>query len=138
MKKGFSIFITVFILVSGMHLSIASHLCQGKVVAVKWSFSGKLAGCGMEAPVKSCPVHGGIASNCCHNKIVYFTLDNSYIPSTLQDIDLVTKYVKTHALPVNNLLNSLKPAALTYANVSPPGKSFPHEVNLANICVFLI
>ena len=138
MKKGFSIFITALILVSSMHLSIASHLCQGEVVAVKWSFSGKLAGCGMEAPVKSCPVHDGIASNCCQNKITYFSVDHSYVPSTLPVKDLVRKYVKAFDLPVICISNLVIPVPLVNANVSPPGKSIANSVSLPGICVFRI
>ncbi len=138
MKKGFSIFITALVLVSGMHLSMASHLCQGEVVAVKWSFTGKLAGCGMEAPVKSCPVHEGIKSDCCHNKITYFSVDQSYVPSTLPVEDVVRKYVTSFDLPVTSISNFTIPVTLVQANVSPPGKSIANEVRLADICVFRI
>ncbi len=138
MKKEFSIFITALILVSGMHLSMASHLCQGEVVAVKWSFAGKLAGCGMEVPEKSCPIHEGIARNCCQNIIAYLTVDNNYFPSTLQVEDPARKHVKVSALSVSVLSTSLIYPVSSYANVSPPRKSIANEVSLACICVFRI
>lgn len=138
MKKGFSIFITALILVSGMHLSMASHICQGEVVAVKWSFTGKLAGCGMEVPEKSCPVHEGIAKNCCQNKITYLSVDNNYFPSTLQVEDLTKKLVKVFTLPASVLSTSLIYPVSSYTNVSPPGKSIANKVSLAGICVFRI
>ncbi len=138
MIKGFSIFIAAIILASGMHLSLASHLCQGEVVAVKVSFSGKLAGCGMETPVKSCPVHEGFAKNCCQNKIDYLTVDNNYSPSTLKVEDLTRKLVKVFALSASVISTSIFFSVSSYANVSPPGNSIANEVNLANICVFRI
>lgn len=138
MKKGFSIFITALILISGMHLSMASHLCQGEVVAVKWSFSGKMAGCGMEAPANNCPIHDGIASDCCQNKIAYFTTDNSYIPSNLQIKDIVSKFVKAFDLPVYSIANPIKQSVSLCTNVSPPDAATANKVNLAGICVFRI
>ncbi len=138
MKKVFSIFIIALILASGMNLSMASHLCQGEVVAMKWSFTGKLAGCGMEAPVKSCPVHDGIASNCCQNNITYINVDNNYIPSSLQLKETGRKAVQDLALPVNSISNDIKPAVFPYTNVRPPGGTSANTVNLAGICVFRI
>ena len=137
MIKGFSIFIAAIILASGMHLSLASHLCQGEVVAVKVSFSGKLAGCGMETPVKSCPVHEGFAKNCCQNRITYFSVDHSYVPSTLPVKDLVRKHVKAFDLPVTSISHLIITVPLN-ANVSPPGQSIANMVSLSGICVFRI
>jgi hypothetical protein len=138
MKKGFSIFISALILISGMHLSMASHLCMGEMVAVKWSFTGKLAGCGMETPVKSCPVHEGFAKNCCQNKITYFSVDNNYVPSTLDVKDVVRKLVNTFEFPVYNFSSSILPPSLLSENFSPPGNYAANEVSLAGICVFRI
>ena len=39
MKKLFSILFAAMILLSGMHLSLATHLCGGEISAVKLSFA---------------------------------------------------------------------------------------------------
>ena len=127
-----------FILASGMHLSMASHICHGKVVAVKWSFSGELAGCGMESPVKSCPLHDDVTSDCCQNNITYINVDNNYIPSSLQLKETGRSAVQDIVLPVNSITKSLNPPVIAYTNASPPGKTSANTVNLCDICVFRI
>ncbi len=138
MKKAVSILFAALILISGMHLSIATHICGGEVAAVKWSFSSKKADCGMETSKSGCPAHNGIASNCCHNQIAYFTVDNNYKPSTFQVKDVVKKVSQVFAVPVNVFSTSLIYPVSSYANVSPPDKSIANAVSLADICVFRI
>ena len=48
MKKIVSAFLALLLLISGMHLSVASHYCGGMLAQVKWSFDKELATCGME------------------------------------------------------------------------------------------
>jgi hypothetical protein len=138
MKKVFSILFAALILVSGMHLSIATHICGGKVAAVKWSVSGQKATCGMENTKQTCPSHNGIQSNCCHNKIAFFTVDNNYNSSTFLVKDIVKVVDHIFAIPVNLATNTTLASISLYTNVSPPDKSIANAVSLVDICVFRI
>jgi hypothetical protein len=84
MKKLLAISFAFFIVLSGMHLSIATHFCGGEVADVKWSFFGKKATCGMEKTQQTCLAHHKIKSNCCHNIIAFYSVDNNYSPSSIQ------------------------------------------------------
>src|SRR5512138_2236142 len=84
MKKVLSIVFAGLILLTGMHLSIAAHLCGGEVASVKLSFSGQEATCEMEMP-KECSVHNELtASGCCKNKVSYYSVDKNYSPSSFE------------------------------------------------------
>jgi uncharacterized protein YxeA len=48
MKKIFSILFAVMVVLSGMHISISTHICGGEIAAVKLSVSAVKATCGME------------------------------------------------------------------------------------------
>jgi hypothetical protein len=136
MKKVFSILFASVILISGMHLSIAKHICGGEVVAVKWSFSGEKATCGMENPKETCPVHNGIASNCCRNEFAFYAVDNNYCPFSFQIKDITKKLSKIFLVPVNLLFYSTAFPLSSYEIVWPPDKIFARAVSLADICVF--
>ena len=138
MKKVFSILVALLILLSGLHLTLATHICGGQVAAVKIFFSGEKATCGMENPMQSCPEHNRIASNCCHDKIAYFTVDNNYNASTFQVLDVVKKISQVFTFPVNIFSASLIYPITSDANVSPPDKKIANAVSLADICVFRI
>ena len=138
MKKVFSILFATIILVSGMHLSIAEHICGGKVAAVKWSFSGEKAGCGMEKAKGTCQSHSGIASNCCKNKIYYFSVDNNFNPSGFLVKDITKKVSQVFTVPVSLLPHSYIVSYSSFTNVSPPDKTIANAVSLVDICVFRI
>ena len=138
MKKVFAILFAALILISGMHLSIAKHICGGEVAAVKWSFSGEKAGCGMEKNKTTQPSQNEIASDCCKNEVVFYQVDNNYCPSTFLIKDINKKLSQTIAVPVNLLTNSTKFSYTSYTNVSPPDERIANAVCLADICVFRI
>jgi len=138
MKKVFSILFASIILVSGMHLSIAEHICGGKVAAVKWSFSGDKASCGMEKAEGTCNSQNVNTSNCCKNKIAYFSVDNNYSPSTFQVKDVIKKISQVFAIPVSMLPHLTIVSHSSFANISPPDKSIGNAVSLSEICVFRI
>ena len=48
MKKGVSILMALMLILAGLHLSVSSHFCCGKLATVKLTFTGEKAGCGME------------------------------------------------------------------------------------------
>jgi hypothetical protein len=138
MKKIFAILFASLIILSGMHFSIAQHICGGTVASVKWSFSGQAATCGMESPVKKDQSHKGFSSNCCQNNINLLTVDKNYNPTSFQIKEVSKQTLPNYFSPVINLFH---PANLLYTSIkysSPPYKLSASVVNLADICVFLI
>lgn len=140
MKKLLSISFAFLLLLSGMHFTIATHYCGGKIAASKVSFSGELASCGMEeGSDDQCPLPGKhIGTHCCDNKVSVLAVENNYAPSfsefkafsqsVLQIFDIPASY-HFQALLVSNLLNT---------NVHPPGNYLVSAVSLPDICVFRI
>ena len=127
------------ILLSGMHLSIATHLCGGELAAVKWSVLDEKAGCTMEMVKQTNPTEKGYnAESCCKDEISFYAVDNNYQPSTNQlnksaDQLLQVFYIfSTPGIKFTNAKNT------TNTNVQPPGKFIASAVSLPDICVFLI
>ena len=140
MRKFFSISLALLVLISGMHLSFATHLCGGKVAADKWSFSGEKAACGMETPKQTCPAgkSKSIDPNCCHNEIANFTVDNNYSPSVFQIENITKNLLQIFYIPVTSSFNSLTVANSFYTDVSPHHKLLTSAVSLVDICVFRV
>jgi hypothetical protein len=136
MKKLFSISFAFLILLSGVNLSIATHFCGGEVAAVKWSLSGENATCGMEDSDQTSPV--GINSNCCHNLVVFYTVDNNYSPSSLQINEVTKTLSQVFYIPVNISFHSFIPSASFSNNALPPGNLLTSNVSRAHICIFRI
>src|SRR4030042_1463721 len=85
MKHIFSILFSLLVFLSGMHFSLATHYCQGKIAATKFSLSGEKASCGMEKCTSESPAkETQIESNCCMDEISVYATDNNYTPSGLQ------------------------------------------------------
>ena len=139
MKKLFSILFAAMILLSGMHLSLATHLCGGEISAVKLSFAHEKAGCGMCAEVKTAAADKSIESEgCCKDEMSFLAVDSNYSPSTLQ-IDQPTNQLlqvfdipKTIGIPFNHTNST------TNTNVQPPGDYIASAVSIPDICVFRI
>lgn len=138
MNKIFSISFAFLILISGMHFTIATHICGGEVAARKWSFTGKTATCGMESPEESCPMHGGIDSNCCQNKVTSFVVDNNYNKSVSQNLEVIEKVNLVFAIPYSLFTNTTKFNFTTYLKIKPPDDLIVSSVILSRICVFRI
>ena len=136
MNKLASISFAIIIVLSGMHFSIATHICGGEVATVKWSFSGRKATCGMEDSKSSCPVNNSIASDCCQNKIMIYAVDKNYSPSTFQFKEVTKKLLHIWYIPLNFSLLTLTASDSLFTNVIPPGKLLTCAGNLAGICVF--
>ena len=139
MKKLFSILFASLIILTGMHLSVATHLCAGEVAAVKWSLSDEKASCGMEmaTPVSSSDKNIQ-AENCCKDEISFYAVDSNYNPSTLQINKPVNQLLQVFYIPsdLGILFGITNPSSNT--NIQPPGKSIASAVSLPDICVFLI
>lgn len=138
MKKVFSIIFAMIILVSGMNLTVASHICGGEVAAVKWSFFGKKATCGMEDTKSDCPVHKVMTSGCCQNRTAEFSVDENYFPTVFNFEKSIDNLLQIFVIPArisgldvseNYLLNDFR---------KPRDKPLTSEVYREMICVFII
>jgi hypothetical protein len=139
MKKFLSISFSLLILLSGMHFTVATHYCGGKIAASKVSFSGGLASCGMENPVGQCPSTGThLASDCCHNKVSAFVVDNNYAPSFSEFKAFSQPSLQIFNIPASLNAQSLSVLNFLNTNVHPPGNYLVSEVRLPDICVFRI
>ena len=127
------------ILLSGMHLSLATHLCAGEVAAVKWSLSDEKASCGMEMTKPSSSSEKSIsAENCCKDEISFYAVDTNYNPSTIQNNKPVNQLLQVFYIPSTIGIQFFKTASTTNKNVQPPGIFLASGVSLPDICVFLI
>jgi hypothetical protein len=138
MKKLLSILFAVLIFLSGMHFSIATHVCGGEVAAVKWSFDGEKATCGMETPIQKCPTHKEIKSNCCQNIVSVYAVDNNYNPSSLQIKEVSKNLSQVFDLPLSITLYSFIAENSVSNRIIPPDVVSTSAVSLADICVFRI
>lgn len=139
MKKFFSILIAHIVLLSGMHLSMATHICGGEIAEVKWSFTGENASCGMESTTsEERTSQATLQSNCCQNQIATYTVDNNYCPSIFQYQVLHTDFLQTFTLPVSYNTIDLSTTTNTTTNVVPPNYLQANAVRLIDICTYLI
>lgn len=138
MKKLLSILFAVLILLSGTHLTFATHICGGEVAGTRWSFTNEKASCGMEIPgeTKSQPV--SIASTCCHDFVSNYKVDNTYKTSSTRLDVPVNLLLAVYLIPENIGLISLITKHTVNTNVQPPGKFIAAAVSLPDICVFRI
>jgi len=137
MKKILTPFIALLLLVSGMHLSVASHYCGGTLAQVKWSFNHELASCGMEGEHDA---HQGITIEqpCCQDQLSTYTTDGQYQFQSLELKKFTPQVIACFTAPISLLFKSQKPVDHLYSHVFPPGIVLPTQVVQENICVFLI
>jgi len=138
MKKIFSISFALLILLSGMNLTIAFHICGKKVEAVKWSFTGKKAGCGMESDKVTCPAQKGFSKNCCQDKTSFYSIDNNYKPSNHQNTKSLIKNLRNFYFTLNNSDNFSNSYISDKVNVVSSERVITNSVYLPEICVFRI
>ena len=138
MKNILTILLASFILLSGMHFSVARHICDGEVADVKISFSEANASCGMEVNENPWTEQGAITSNCCQNDISVFTVDNYFSSSSFQVKEVSQPVLQLFFLPLIEYLYSLIPTFQAYTDVSLPDTIIASAVSLPKICVFRI
>lgn len=139
MKRVFSIFFSLSILLSGMHFSISSHHCHSEAaVFEKVSFTGKVASCGMEDNDDSTLPGSFFKTHCCDNSTMVLTVDSHYAPT----FNFVKTFVQTDWLVMNlptvSLFSYKSNVNVYHTSVLPPGNYLASAVSLPNICVFLI
>ena len=126
------------LLLSGMHMSMATHICGGKLAAVKWSFSGENASCGMENDNKAHSGDYGFSSACCQNQMAFYAVDNNYNPSTFQINKPVYQFLQFLYVPESIAFQCYNTNFSAKTNVHPPGNFLTCSVSLPDICVFRI
>ena len=118
------------IFLSGMHLSVATHLCGGEIAAVKLSFTHENAGCGMCAVEQLPTINQSIESeSCCKDQMSFLAVDSNYSPSTLQIQQPVQTLLQVFDIPntLGILFNDTN--STTNANVQPPGNYIASAVS---------
>lgn len=139
MKKAGSIIISLLMLIAVMHLSVATHYCQGNIAASKISFSGKHASCGMESDTPELPLPGdNLKSNCCDDVVVTYSIDDNYSPSSFSIADTFQYITQIYSIPAESPLFSATVTKSIFLNVGPPYIETSTNVDLADICVFRI
>jgi hypothetical protein len=139
MKKFLSILFGFLILLSGMHLTVATHYCGGEIVASKVSLTGELASCGMEASNNQYPLHKKyFNSHCCDNIVTVFAVENNYAPSFALFKPIFQPVLLVFSIPASIQIQSLSVLKLFSTDVSPPDNFMVSAVSLPDICVFRI
>ena len=138
MKKIFSILFAAMIFLSGMHISIATHICGGEIAAVKLSVSAVKATCGMESDNDTNPISTTLRRSCCHDQIASFTVADNYNPSTFHINEPDSHLLQIFYLPDTIENQLLKTQQTSKTNIPPPGLYLTSAVSLSDICVFQI
>ena len=123
-------------LVSGLHLTLATHICGGEVAAVKWSVAHENASCGMQPLSCDASKSTHLKSNCCQDEIRSFSVDSNYSPSSNQEIKAEKSFVQIFFMPTSFGIDIVSPIRFLSTNFNPPQWISPSEVSLAEICVY--
>jgi hypothetical protein len=125
------------VILFGMHLSLATHFCEGRVFASKISFTGEKASCGMES--NKCPIHQNqVASDCCKDQIANLSVDNEYSPSSTQIKDITRNILHTIYTPERIALFSLFHSNTLLTHVHSKDVGMAKSVSLTDICILQI
>ena len=140
MKNLLSILFAALIILSGMHLTLATHLCGGKVSAVKLSFAHEKASCGMCGEVQTTPADKTISTEgCCKDEMSFYTVDTNYNPSSFQLNKPVNLLLQVYYIPENIGFSFLSSLYSANTNVQqPPGEYSAYSVDRPFICIFRI
>jgi hypothetical protein len=139
MRKLFSILFAVFILLTGMHFTVASHFCGERVAATKVSLTGKMASCGMESDLKTnTSLKTSLTAHCCDNDISVYSVDNNYMPSVFHFKEVAQPIIHEFYIPGGFSFRKDSALLTNPINVSPPYHYLSSAVCMADICVFRI
>jgi hypothetical protein len=139
MRRFFSIPLALLILLSGMHISIATHFCGGAVAATRVSLSGEKATCGMEHDGKTeSASEKHFSSNCCENKTSVYSVESNFTPSANHYREIVLTVLHEFQIPESYSFHTGFISSTFPANASPPGYNPANAVSIAGICAFRI
>jgi hypothetical protein len=139
MKNLLTIPLALLILLSGMHFTIATHYCGGKIAATKVSLSGKEASCGMISMHRS--EDSGVTQlsrHCCDDDLMVYKIDSYYSPSAFNFKEISHNIFHAFIVPEGSSFHSPISFLTIPANVSPPDCFLANAVSMAGICVFRI
>lgn len=136
MKKVVSIILSLFLLVSGLHLTLATHICGGEVAAVKWSVAQESASCGMKPLGCEASNATHLKSNCCQDEIRSFSVDSNYSPSSTQEVKSEISSTSIYFVPASFGTDIISASQFLITNFSPPQWTSLTDVCLAKICVY--
>ena len=121
-----------------MHFNLATHFCEGEIAAVKVSFTGESASCGMANDKNSQLPGVNFKDHCCDNQDSVFAVDNNYSPSFSVFKVFPQPVLQVFDIPASVAFNTL--ASLSHSNISisPPDNILVESVSLTKICVFRI
>lgn len=127
------------ILLSGMHLSVAMHLCGGEVSQVKFSFSHEKAICGMCGEENDSTATAEIDTiGCCKDEMSFYVVDSNYIPSIFKINQPVNLILQVFDIPKTIGIQSIHSNSFSDSNFQPSGYYIASAVSLTDICVFRI
>lgn len=138
MRKAASILMAILVLLTGLHLSIASHFCQGKLVNVNVSVTGKITPCSMGGEASSYPGSKFSKKHCCDNELSTLKVDSNYSPSFAKSLEVSQKVIHISGFPLTESVRELVFTKKSEPIFSPPGIFRTNTVELASICVFRI
>ncbi len=139
MKKLFTIPLALLILASGMHFTIATHYCGGKIAATRVSLSGEEATCGMISGHHSDnTAETQLSRHCCDDELAVYKTDSDYSPSACHFKDLTQKVLHEYFVPEGFAFQSGILSLSNRTNFSPPNCYTANAVRMADICVFRI
>ena len=139
MKNISAISISLLIILSGMHLSVATHFCGGKIAAIKLSVTAKIASCGMENNDKSNPSSETVlSSHCCNDEFTVYSVNNDYAPSEFNLKRARTKNTLHQIIPANFAFQPYIFTSFYKTDISPPDYHMANALLITEICVFRI
>jgi hypothetical protein len=142
MKNFFSIAVTSLILISGMHMAVAKHYCHGELAAMKITFTGEKATCGMEDGVEAGKPFDNkavdlITAKCCSNESLLMGVDQNYNPS-YQEFSSLRSLPLFAYVPLELIYSFQNSSVYNYKNIIPPENVPAGAKGPADICVFRI
>ncbi|OIP82929.1 MAG: hypothetical protein AUK44_06670 [Porphyromonadaceae bacterium CG2_30_38_12] len=138
MKKIISIVFATLILLSGMHLSLATHWCGGEISQVKLSFAHENATCGMCGEAASTPLTNVSNEGCCKDEMSFFVVDSNFSPFSFQTNQPINQLLQVFDITKTTGIQLLHTNSTTNTHVQPPGNYLAYAVSLPDICVFRI
>lgn len=139
MRKIFSILFPLIILLAGMHVTVATHFCGGKIAATRLSFSGRLASCGMASDAKTnASSAANYTAHCCDNVISHYAVDNNYKPADFHAKEIQPQVLHDFYVADVFSLKPKYPSSFNLTNTGPPRSFSANAVSMADICVFRI
>jgi hypothetical protein len=120
-----------------MHLTIATHYCQGEIAAIKVSFTGKSASCGMDMTFMGNSSPGTVLTkHCCDNELAVYNIDSYFSLSEYQHKINTINNAWFKDIPYKPFLQSEILFSHNNSCISPPGYYMANAVDITAIRVF--